>query len=68
MSANARTTIGFDRKIDIEWLDAVAGCVATGQAPKDVRKFLMGFLEGVVAGDSVHSGRGKTLTVLSRIG
>jgi hypothetical protein len=67
MSAISRTTIGFDRKIEIEWLDAVAGCVATGQAPEDVRKFLMGFLEGVVAGDSVHSGRGKTLTVLSRI-
>ena len=67
MSAIARRTIGFDRKIEIEWLDAVAGCVATGPAPEDVRKFLWSFLEGVVAGDSVHSGRGKTLTVLSRI-
>jgi len=67
MSTTAKTTIGFDRKIEIEWLDAVAGCVATGQAPEDVRKFLWTFCEGVVAGGSVHSGRGKTLTVLSRI-
>jgi hypothetical protein len=67
MNTIARTTIGFDRKIEIEWLDAVVGWVATGQAPEDVRKFLWAFLEGVVAGDSVHSGRGKTLTVLSRI-
>jgi len=67
MNAIARTTISFDRKIEIEWLDAVAGCVAAGQAPGEVRKFLLGFLEGAVAGDSVHRGRGKTLTVLSRI-
>ncbi len=67
MSGISGTTIGFDRKIEIEWLDAVAGRVAAGQAPEDIRKFLWSFLEGMVAGDSVHSGRGKTLTVLSRI-
>ncbi len=67
MSTTDKTIIGFDRKIEIEWLDTVAGCVATGQAPADIRNFLWTFLEGVVAGDSVHSGRGKTLTVLSRI-
>jgi hypothetical protein len=67
MTSVARTTIGFDRRIDIEWLDAVAGRVTTGQAPEDIREFLWNFLEGIVAGDSVHSGRGKTLTVLSRI-
>jgi hypothetical protein len=67
MNTVARTTIGFDRKIEIEWLDAVAGRVASGQPPEEIRKFLWAFLEGLVAGDSVHSGRGKTLTVLSRI-
>lgn len=59
MSGTAKTTIGFDRKIDIEWLDAVAGRVAAGQTPEDIRRFLWAFLEGHVAGDSVHSGRGK---------
>jgi hypothetical protein len=61
------TTIGFDRKIEIEWLDAVAGRVAAGDSPDEIRTFLWNFLDGVVAGNSVHSGRGKTLTVLSRI-
>ena len=44
-----------------------AGRVAAGDTSDEVRNFLWNFLEGVVAGDSVHSGRGKTLTVLSRI-
>ena len=59
--------IGFDRKIDIEWLDAVAGRIAAGQTPDEIRRFVWSLLEGAVAGDSAHSGRGKTLTVLSRI-
>jgi hypothetical protein len=64
---NGRSTIGFDRKIELEWLDAVAGRAAAGDTPEKIRKFLWEFLDGVVAGDSVHSGRGKTLTVLFRI-
>jgi hypothetical protein len=67
MSDISTTTIGFDRKIAIEWLDAAAGRVASGQTPGDARKFLWDFLEGTVAGESSNSGRGKTLTVLSRI-
>ena len=61
------TTIGFDRKLEIEWLDAVAGRAAAGDTPEEIRTFLWNFLDGVVAGNSVPSGRGKTLTVLSRI-
>src|SRR5437016_4379369 len=63
----ASKTIGFDRKIEIEWLDAVAGRVAAGDTSDEVRKFLWSFLEGVVAGDSGSSARGKTITVISRI-
>lgn len=62
-----RTTIGFDRRIDIEWLDAAAGRVAAGHSSADVRKVLWALLDGVVGGDTVHSARGKTLTVLMRI-
>jgi hypothetical protein len=67
MSAVRRTTIGFDRTIDIEWLDAGAARAATGQTPAEIRKFLWDFLEDVVPGNTNNSGRGKTLTVLSRI-
>jgi hypothetical protein len=67
MSTGERTTVGFDRRIDVEWLDAAAGRVAAGQSPAEVREFLWGLLDGVVSGDTVHSARGKTLTVLMRI-
>jgi hypothetical protein len=67
MSTGERTTIGFDRRIHVEWLDAAAGRVAAGHSRADVREFLWGLLQGVVGGDTVHSARGKTLTVLMRI-
>jgi hypothetical protein len=67
MSVGQRTTIGFDRRIDVEWLDAAAGRIASGHSPADVREFLWGLLDGVVSGHTVHSARGKTLTVLMRI-
>ena len=67
MSATARTTIGFDRTIDAEWLDAAAARAARGQPIAEVREFLWRFLEDLVPGDTNSSGRGKTLTVLIRI-
>jgi hypothetical protein len=67
MSAAVRTTIGFDRTIDAEWLDAAAARVARGQPTAEVRKFLWRFLEDLVPGNTNSSGRGKTLTVLTRI-
>jgi hypothetical protein len=39
MSTGERTTIGFDRRIDVEWLAAAAGRVAAGYSPADVREF-----------------------------
>jgi hypothetical protein len=59
MSAAARTTIGFDRTIDIEWLDAAAARAARGQPTEEVREFLWRFLEDLVPGDTNSSGRGK---------
>jgi hypothetical protein len=67
MSTVARTTIGFDRSIDIEWLDAAAARVGRGESSVEIRKFLWDFLEDVVPGETHSSGRGKTLTVLTRI-
>jgi hypothetical protein len=67
MSDAARSTIGFDRTIDAEWLDAAAARAARGQPAAEVREFLWNFLEDLVPGDTNSSGRGKTLTVLTRI-
>ncbi len=62
-----RQAVGFDRPVDISWLDAVAAKVAEGASPPDVRKYLYSVLEGAVSGDTKNSARGKTVTVLSHI-
>lgn len=62
-----RQAVGFDRPIDLSWLDAVAAKVAEGASPPDVRKFLYSVLQGAVSGDTKNSARGKTVTVLSHI-
>ena len=67
MSRLGQSLIGFDRKIQIEWLDAAAGRLATGSTPKDVRTYVWDLLEGTVAGDSTDTSRRKTLTIISRI-
>lgn len=62
-----RTSVGLDRPVELDWLDATAGYVANGSSPDEVRKRLFALLDGVVSGQDAHSARGKTITVLSRI-
>jgi hypothetical protein len=65
MSPGSR--IGFDRTIHSEWLDVAVASVMRGESPETTRKLLWDFLEGVELGTTNNSGRGKTLTVLTRI-
>jgi hypothetical protein len=60
-------TIGLDRLVRLEWLDAVAGRLAAGDSTKIAREFIWDLLEGVVAGTKPRAARGKTLTVLTRV-
>ena len=62
-----RKSIGFDRDIWLDWLEATAGQVASGANSEEVRKYLHVFLEGVVSDNGPRSARQKTITVLSRI-
>lgn len=62
-----RSTIGFDRRLDIEWLDAAAAQAADGSSPSEIREYIWNLLEGVVSGDKSNSARGKTSTVLNHI-
>lgn len=62
-----RAHIGFDRRIDIEWLDAAAAQAVSGASPKEMRAFLWKLLDGVISGDKAQSARGKTVTVLNHI-
>ncbi|MFZ1413226.1 MAG: hypothetical protein WAS73_01405 [Defluviicoccus sp.] len=67
MTEVTRRHIGFDRKIELSWLDAIAGQAAAGASAQEARDYVWRLLGGVVAGDTTHDARGKTLTVLSRI-
>ncbi len=67
MTANERRTLGMDRPLQLEWLDAVAGQLASGSTVDEARAFTWKFLEGVVSGSTTQSARGKTLTVLARV-
>ncbi len=64
---NRRANIGFDRRIDLEWLDAAAAQVAAGAPTDEMRAYLWNLLDGVVDGDKFNSARGKTVTVLNHI-
>ena len=64
---NRRANIGFDRRIDLEWLDAAAAQAAEGAPTEEMRPYLWSVLDGAVSGDKGNSARGKTVTVLSHI-
>ena len=62
-----RKTIGFDRRLALDWLEATASRVAAGESLEEVRAGMWDYLEGKVSGDKFNSDRGKTMTVLTRI-
>lgn len=65
--SESRKTIGFDRQVDRQWLDATAGCVIGDADPSVARACVWSLLEGEVEGTKLNSARGKTATVLNRI-
>lgn len=62
-----RRIVGFDRTLELAWLDATVGFVTQGLGPAAVRDRVFTYLEGVVPGTTNNSARGKTVTVLTRI-
>jgi len=66
---NGRKIVGFDRKLELDWLDATAAQVAHGASPDEVRAYLWKLLDGSVSAGSsgFNSDRGKTITVLVHV-
>lgn len=62
--ASSRRIVGFDRKIQLEWLDATADWTAEGIEPPELRERLSQMLEGKVSGSGYRGAREKTITVL----
>lgn len=64
-----RKIVGFDRKIEREWLDFAAAQAIAGLSTAEMRSRIWEFLEGRVSAGSSgwNSDRGKVITVLMRI-
>lgn len=61
-------SIRIDRRIDLDWLDAVAAAVAAEQTEKEIREKLFAMLEGEVSGGPKNgSSAYKTVAILSQI-
>lgn len=65
--AVARKTLGFDRRIRLDWLDATADWAAQGLSLPEIRSRLEELLEGQVSGEGHGSARDKTITVLLHV-
>jgi hypothetical protein len=65
---NRRSSIGFDRKLDLEWLDMAAAKAAEGATPAELRDYLLSHLDALAYGsEATGSARAKTARVLLRI-
>lgn len=62
-----RTTIGFDRRLELAWMDAAANCVARGCSVAEARVELNALLDGAVGADATASARANTVGVLMRL-
>ena len=60
-------TVGFDRRIQLDWLDATAEWASQSMPVVEIRSRLDHLLERQIAGQGSHSARGKTITVLLHI-
>lgn len=60
-------SIGFDRKIPLPWINAVADWAAAGYDKQQINAKLDQLLEGKVAGSNSGSAKGKTKTVLLHV-
>lgn len=63
-----RSRIGFDRKLELEWLDVTAAKAAEGMTPEELRDYLLSHLDRLAFGnEATGSARAKTVRVLLRI-
>jgi hypothetical protein len=64
---NRRASIGFDRKIRLEWLDATAAQLEARKTGPELRDFLFEYLSHLSGGRKNGGARYKTVAVLSRV-
>jgi hypothetical protein len=62
-----RSIIGFDRRLELSWLDEAAAAAARNDTPAMARSTLKTVLEGTVGADELASARANTVGVLMRL-
>jgi len=67
VSRAGQPIIGFDRRVDREWLDAAVELLVAGAAPLEAREGLRIVLRPHLSGEKFNTALGKTLTVLMRV-
>lgn len=67
MKSKKKNIIGFDRKIELEWIDFTAKCVLEGLSESEIRKKLKNMLSIYGLGTSKGGASDKTITVLVRL-
>ncbi len=67
--SSGRKVVGFDRKLELSWLDVTAAQIAAGATTDELHAYLWEMLDGSVSAGSsgFNSDRGKTVTVLKRV-
>ena len=67
MTATPAPRIGFDRKVEIDWLDVVASRLAAGDSPDEVRAALDIALTRSLSSAETRGAKEKTTTVVTRV-
>src|SRR5689334_21327341 len=59
--------VGFDRRVNLDWLNATAGYVSQGLSTQEIKHRFGDILKGELSDSGSRSSKSKTLSVLLRI-
>lgn len=69
MSNKRDSQIGYNRQVELEWLDFTASLIASGETPQSIKSSLDEYLKDrlSIGSDAVRGSRGKTISILLSI-
>lgn len=61
--------IGYNRQVELEWLDFTASLIASGETPQSIKSSLDEYLKDrlSIGSDAIRGSRGKTISILLSI-
>ena len=69
MSNKRESQIGYNRQVELEWLDFTASLIASGETPQSIKSSLDEYLKDrlSICSGAVRGSRGKTISILLSI-